>query len=88
MRDEFKKKEHLDWYDVKIIKQIIIKGEPNPKLVDESFDDDGKQNFVESVMLIRAQSFNHAYKLAKKEQKRAMNFIPVYMGQQVARNLI
>lgn len=48
------------WYGVKIIKQLIVEGEPDEMLLDEFYEDDDKQQFEESLMLVRAQSFEHA----------------------------
>ena len=81
-----KKQSKWDWYGVKIIKQIIIKGEPDEKLIDEFYDDDGKQHFEEIVMLVRAQSFDHAYKIAEGKATKdwANEFHPNMYGQQVA----
>jgi hypothetical protein len=61
------KRSSWDWYGVKIIKQIIVEGEPDEKLIDEFYDDDGKQHFEETLMLVRAQSFDHAYKIAENK---------------------
>jgi hypothetical protein len=54
-----------NWYGVKIIKQIVVEGEPDETLPDEFYEDDGKQQFEESLMLVRAQSFEHAYKVSE-----------------------
>ena len=39
------RKSRWDFYGVKIIKQIVVEGEPNQSLVDEFYYDDGKQRF-------------------------------------------
>lgn len=53
---------------MKIIKQIIVEGEADHKLTDENYAAaDAKQLFEESIMLVRAQSFEHAYKIAEKK---------------------
>jgi len=56
-----------NYYGVKLIKQIFVEGEPDPTLIDELYDDNDEQHFEESVMLVRAQSFEHAYKIAEKK---------------------
>jgi len=61
-----KNKSNWNFYGVKIIKQIIVEGEPDPNLIDE-FHDDGEQSFEESIMLVHAQSYEHAYKIAEKK---------------------
>jgi len=78
-----KKQSGWYWYGVKIIKQIIVCGEPDENLVDEFYDDDGKQHFEESVMLVRARSFDHAYKTAENKAKKDNEpYMSIY-GQQV-----
>jgi hypothetical protein len=73
-----------NWYGVKIIKQIIVEGEPDETLIDEFYEDDGKRQFEESLMLVRAQSFEHAYKVAENKAKKDDGFYPNIYGQQVA----
>ncbi len=78
-----KKSSKWNWYGVKIIKQLIVTGEPDMKLIDESYIDDGKQDFEESLMLVKAQSFDHAYRIAeKKTLSDAHKYLNIY-GQQV-----
>lgn len=77
------KQSKWDWYGVKIIKQIVIKGEPNEKLIDE-FYDDSKQHFEETIMLVRAQSFDHAYKIAESKATKDNGFYLNIYRQQVA----
>ena len=72
-----------EFYGVKIIKQIIVEGEPDPTLVDEFYDNDDKQHFEESIMLIRAQSFAHAYKIAEKKAKKDEQPYSNIYGQKV-----
>ena len=62
-----KKRSSWNYYGVKIIKQILVEGEPNPDLIDEYYEEDGGQTFEESIVLVRAQSFEHAYKVAIKK---------------------
>jgi len=81
--DFLDRKSRWDFYGVKIIKQIIVDGEANQNLVDEFYDDDGKQNFEESVMLVRAQSCNHAYKIARQKAAKSDVPYPNAYGQQV-----
>ena len=50
------RKSSWDYYGIKIIKQIVVEGAPDPILLDEFYDDDGKHMFEESVMLVHAQS--------------------------------
>lgn len=76
------------WYGVKIIKQLIIEGEPDEALLDEFYEDDSEQQFEESLMLVRAQSFEHAYKIAEKKAKKDSDFYSNIYGQQVAWKLV
>lgn len=78
-----KKKSRWNYYGVKIIKQILVEGQPNPELVDEYYEEDGKQSFEESVMLVRAQSFEHAYKIAEKKTTEFEEPYQNPYGQQV-----
>jgi len=78
-----KKKSSWDYYGVKIIKQILIEGEPDPNLIDETYEDDDEQTFEESVMLVRAQSFDHAYKIAEKKTQQYEEPHTNPYGQQV-----
>ena len=72
-----KKKSSWSFYSIKILKQILVEGQPDPNLVqklakdldstvDELLEDDG-QSFEESIMLIHAQSYAHANKIAEKK---------------------
>lgn len=49
-----KKPKKWNYYGVKIIKQIIVEGEPIPDLIDENFVKSTDQMFEESVILIHA----------------------------------
>ena len=77
-----KNKSNWNYYGVKIIKQIIVSGEADLDLVDENFLCDQKQHFEESLMLVRAQSTEHAYKIAEKKSKIEVPYQNIY-GQQV-----
>lgn len=54
------------WYSVKILYESTITGEPNKDKIDENYTDEYKI-YEESIILIKAQSFDHAYKLAEKK---------------------
>jgi hypothetical protein len=75
-----KRKSNWDFYGVKIIRQILLEGQPDLDLVkkvakdldlavDELLEDNYKQSFEESIMLVRAQSYQHACKIAEKKAK-------------------
>ena len=77
-------KSKWDYYGVKIIKQIIVEGEPDLNLIDEYYNDAGTQTFEESVMLVHAQSYSHAYKIAQRKATKSDVSYPNAYGQQVA----
>ena len=45
---------------------MIITGEPSPERVDEDYSDTHAY-FEESIILVHAQSFDHAYKIAERK---------------------
>lgn len=59
------KKEVWNYYGVKIIKQILVEGEPDLNLIDKDFDNSDIQSFEESIILVRARSFDEAYEIAE-----------------------
>lgn len=78
-----KKRSSWNYYGVKIIKQILVEGEPNPDLIDEYYEEDCGQTFEESIVLVRAQSFEHAYKIAIKKSTEFDEPYQNPYGQQV-----
>ena len=64
-------KSNWNFYGVKIIKQIMVEGEPDfTNLKKSEIDDyyaDDTHTFEESIMLVYAQSPGHAYKIAEKK---------------------
>ena len=54
------------WYGVKLLFRSTISGQPEPDTVDQNYTDT-YQTIEESIILVRAQSFNHAYKIAEKK---------------------
>ena len=78
-----KGKSKWDFYSVKIIKQIIVEGEPDPNLIDEFYDDYDEQHFEESILLIRARSSEHAYKIAEKKATESEEPYTNKYGEQV-----
>lgn len=57
------------WYAVKLIYETIVSGEPNKLKIDANYEDKLKC-YEESIMLVKAQSFNHAYKIAEDKAKK------------------
>ena len=78
-----KKESSWNYYGVKLIKHIVVSGEPDKDLIDEFYDESGEQEFEESVLLIHAQSFDHAYKLAEKRAAEDNIVYKNVYGQQV-----
>lgn len=54
------------WYSVKLIFENIISGEPELDTIDKNYTN-SYRNFDESIIIVKAQSFNHAYKIAEKK---------------------
>lgn len=54
------------YYGVKLIFQAIVTGDPIPERIDEYYSDT-HTFFEESVVLVRAQSFDHAYTIAERK---------------------
>ncbi|MGF9889634.1 DUF4288 domain-containing protein [Priestia megaterium] len=57
----------VQWYGVKVLYKHLIVGKPNTEKIDENYED--HQIFEESILLIKAQSFDQAYEIAEKEAK-------------------
>jgi hypothetical protein len=67
----------LEWYAVKLIYEHIISGDPNPEKIDEDYNTD--VIYEESIMLVKAESFNHAYTIAEnKAKENELEFINPY----------
>jgi len=58
-----------EWYAIKLLFVSIITGEPNTAKIDENFSNDYKV-FEERIIVVRAQSSDHAYKLAELEARK------------------
>lgn len=52
------------WFSVKLIFEYRINGEPEPDTIDQNYTNTHK-TYEESIILIKAQSFDHAYKIAE-----------------------
>ena len=60
------------WYSIKLIFENIISGEPEPDTIDENYTNRYK-TYEESITLVKAQSFDHAYKIAENRAKKYEN---------------
>jgi len=76
-----------NYYGVKLVYQLIVTSEPIRERVDEKYNDT-HTFFEESIILVRAQSSNHAYKIAEQKVSRHQEpYINPY-GQKVECKLI
>ena len=66
----------LKWFIIRIIKQIIVEGEPDPFLLDELYEDD-VNTFEESFMIYHASDEQDVY---NKAQDDIMNNESSYMN--------
>lgn len=64
-----KRKSSWEWYAIKQLFESTISGEPNKDIVDEKFSDDFKL-YEERIIVVKAQSSDHAYKIADKFGKQ------------------
>lgn len=64
------RKSSWKWFAVKLLFESFITGEPSPDTIDENYSTDFK-NLEESIILVKAQSFDQAYRLAEKKAKDA-----------------
>lgn len=78
------KKSAWNWFGVKLIKQIVVQGEPAEDLVDEFYTNNDLRHFEETIVLVRAQSFDHAYKIAETNAKLDNTTYPNVYGQMVS----
>jgi len=57
-------KSDTDWYGVKLLHKITISGMPDQNKIDEFFQNT-KVFFEESILLVKASSFDNAYHIAE-----------------------
>ncbi|MEH7483671.1 DUF4288 domain-containing protein [Neobacillus drentensis] len=69
MGGEMTEKSTLEWYAVKLIFEFIITGDPNPEKIDKEYSTD--KTYEESIMLIKASSFDHAYSITELKAKES-----------------
>lgn len=67
-----------EWYAVKVLYECIISGDPAPETIDRNYSN-AEKTFEESILLIKASSFDQAYDLAEKEVKqREIDYLNPY----------
>lgn len=57
------------WYSIKLIFENNISGDPESETIDKNYNNHFK-TYEESIMLVKAQSFDHAYKIAEIKAKK------------------
>lgn len=81
------KKSSWGYYGVKLIFQFLITGEPIKERLDTNYSNDSTF-FEESVRVVKAQSFEQAYKIAQKQAENdCSSYVNMY-GQTVEYNLV
>jgi hypothetical protein len=68
MTEKKGRKSSWEWYAVKLLYECFIIGPPNPETIDENYSDTHK-TYEESIILVKAQSFDQAYSIAEKKAK-------------------
>ncbi len=53
-----------EWYAVKVLYESVVSGNPSPEKVDEDYYEEFDM-YEESIMLIKAKSFDHAFSIAE-----------------------
>jgi hypothetical protein len=64
-----KKKSSWGWYAIKLLFESTISGEPNIDNLDENYSNNVKL-YEEQIIVVRAQSVNHAFKQSDSIGKR------------------
>lgn len=62
-------KSSWEWYGVKLLFACVRSGKPNPETMDEDYSE--HKTYEESIILIKAQSYNQAYKLAERKARQS-----------------
>ncbi len=57
------------YYSVRIIRKMITEGLPDPWLIDEFYNSGVTQFFEEAILLVRAQSYDQACKMAERKAR-------------------
>ncbi|CAI9001623.1 DUF4288 domain-containing protein [Priestia megaterium] len=79
MKTNKSEKSDLEWYGVKVLYKNLVIGEPNAEKLDENYED--HQIFEESILLIKARSFEQAYEIAEKKAKESEDSYTNVYGQ-------
>lgn len=62
------RKSSWNYYSIKLIYQMTVTSSPIPERIDEDYSDT-HTFFEESIILVRAQSFDHAFKIAEQKAR-------------------
>lgn len=77
-----KSRNRSNWYGVKLLHKFLISGMPVQNRIDEHFHD-SKVFFEESVLLVKASSFDEAYEIAEKSARDYNDIYTNKYGQTV-----
>lgn len=66
-----------EWYGVKLLFECSISGEPAPETIDKNYTSSLKL-YEENIVVVKAQSFEHAYKIAEKKAITASTYSNPY----------
>ncbi|WP_203288173.1 DUF4288 domain-containing protein [Metabacillus sp. cB07] len=55
-----------EWFSVKLLFECIITGKPDPETIDKNYNNTHK-TYEESIILVKATSFNDAYSIAEEK---------------------
>ncbi|MDJ1504038.1 DUF4288 domain-containing protein [Xanthocytophaga agilis] len=81
------KKEDMKWYGVKLVYVFTIQGLPIVELIDKNYIENYR-GYEESIVIIKAQSFDEAYELAEKvARKNESDHTNIY-GQRVEKRYL
>lgn len=73
----------MPWYSVRMIYQFVVSGAPHPDLLDDNYVIEYSA-FEESIIILRATSFDEAYTLAEKTGKQNQRKYVNKYGQNVS----
>ncbi|MEN6463031.1 MAG: DUF4288 domain-containing protein [Syntrophomonas sp.] len=87
MKHNRSRKKRWQWYGVKLLYESVISGKPTPEAIDKYYSNAIK-TFEESIVLVYALSFDHAYKIAENQAKDNQISYHNYYNELVEWNLV
>ncbi|MCM2978645.1 DUF4288 domain-containing protein [Priestia aryabhattai] len=70
------------WYGVKVLYKHLVSGKPTPEKIDPNYNE--HQIFEESILLIKAQSFDQAYELAEFKYIESLDAFELFEDEELA----